>query len=236
MGVDPYVDPATGVLRNRLGITDGDKLAEVEGTYTRQRLAALGKKPTAGGFDLSHLQAIHRYVAQDVYDWAGKIRTVDISKGSEFSLVQHIVPYADQVFRDLAARDRLAGLGRDDFVTGLAHFYSDMNALHPFREVNGRTQRAFMSQVADRVGWYVAWERMDSERNVAASIASFNGDEEPLRTMLRELIEPRAATGGTGSPPPGSHGPAAPGNPIYSLLTGVRSIYPRHTRVGGPER
>lgn len=226
MGADPYVDPRTGVLRNRLGISDADELNTAEAAYTRRRIRELIQHPAKGSFDLAHLQTIHRHIAQDVYDWAGKVRTVDIAKGSQFCLVQHIGSYAAQVFADLAASNRLAGLGHDEFVAALAHFYGDVNALHPFREVNGRTQRAFMSQLAHEATWHVAWERMDPERNIAASIASFEGDEALLRAMLHDLVEPWRP-GGDGSGPPTlapPHGPVAPES--LNLLESISDAAP----------
>ncbi len=72
----------------------------------------------------------------------------------------------------------------------MAAFYGDLNALHPFRELNGRSQRAFTSQLARRAGWHIAWDRLDPQLNVATSIASFAGDDRPMREMFDGLIEP----------------------------------------------
>jgi cell filamentation protein len=192
LGEDPCVDPVTGLLRNRLGITDAAQLAAAEAAYTRQRIYELGQRPIAGRFDLAHLQAVHRYISQDLVDWAGQLRTVNIAKTGTFCLVEHLESYAAQVFGQLAEANYLRGLGRHDSVTGLAGFYGDLNALHPFREFNGRSQRAFVSHLADRAGWHVAWERMSPQRNISASEASLNGDEAPLRALLDELVEPRS--------------------------------------------
>ena len=75
---DPYVIPGTHVLRNRLGITEARKLDRVERRLAGDRIVQ--GAPT-GSFDLSHLRAIHRHLFQDVYDWAGELRTVEIFKG-----------------------------------------------------------------------------------------------------------------------------------------------------------
>jgi hypothetical protein len=96
------------------------------------------RPPLPGRYDLAHLQAFHRYILGDVYDWAGQLRTVSIAKGSVFCLPQHLESYAADVFGRLAAAERLRGLARDPFITGLAGFLADVNALHPFREGNGR--------------------------------------------------------------------------------------------------
>jgi cell filamentation protein len=78
---DPYLDPASGVLKNRFGITDEATLEETEASLVALRSYALAQQPLAGSFDLAHLQAIHRYLFGDVYEWAGRLRTIDIAKG-----------------------------------------------------------------------------------------------------------------------------------------------------------
>jgi cell filamentation protein len=130
------------VLRNLLGITDAAELGRAEAALSASRLIDLERRRLPGRYDLAHLQAFHRCILGDVYAWAGQLRTVSIAKGSLFCLPQHLESYAADVFGRLAAAERLRGLARDPFVTGLAGFLADVNALHPFREGNGRAQRA----------------------------------------------------------------------------------------------
>jgi cell filamentation protein len=186
---DPYLDPASGVLRNLLGITDAAELAQAEAALSASRLIDLELRRLPGRYDLAHLQAFHRYILGDVYDWAGQLRTVSIAKGSVFCLPQHLESYAADVFGRLAAADRLRGLARDAFITALAGFLGDVNALHPFREGNGRAQRAFFSQLAHDAGHHIAWVRMDPDRNTAASAAALRGDPTQLRAMLDQLTD-----------------------------------------------
>jgi cell filamentation protein, protein adenylyltransferase len=94
---------------------------------------------------------------------------------------------------------QLAGLHHDTFVERLAHHYGEVNAVHPFREGNGRTQRAFFLQLAMEAGWYLPWARMDPGVNVEASAASLRGDGEPLRSMFAGLVIPLAADSLAGS-------------------------------------
>lgn len=77
---DPYLYPGAGVLRNRLGLTDPDQLDRVERRLVTQRI--IEGAPT-GDFDVAHLRAIHRHLFQDVYAWAGELRTVEIAKGGQ---------------------------------------------------------------------------------------------------------------------------------------------------------
>lgn len=72
----------------------------------------------------------------------------------------------------------------------VADFLADVNALHPFREGNGRTQRAFFSQLAHDAGHHIDWIRMDPTENNHASAAAHHGDLGPLRTMLGQLTDP----------------------------------------------
>lgn len=105
-----------------------------------------------------------------------------------FCLPQYIELYAQDVFTQLAAEKHLAGLSRESFVDRLAHYFAEVNAIHPFREGNGRTQRAFFGQLADEAGWPIDWSDLDGDRNIEVSIAALRGDNQPLWTMLSELV------------------------------------------------
>ncbi len=106
-------------------------------------------------------------------------------------LPQFIESYAAEVFGNLAAENHLRGLDRSPFVDRLAHFLADVNSLHPFREGNGRTQRAFFAQLARDAGYDLNWAGLDAEANTAASIAAMRGDEAPLRHILANAVHPR---------------------------------------------
>ncbi len=79
---DAYIDPETGVLKNKLGLTTDTSLEEAEASVAFLRALELEQHPIKGNFDLTHLQAIHKKLFGDIYEWAGQIRTVDISKGN----------------------------------------------------------------------------------------------------------------------------------------------------------
>ena len=74
------------------------------------------------------------------------------------------------------------------FVARLAHYLGEVNAVHPFREGNGRTQRAFFEQLACDAGFMLAWQHLDATRNIEASAAIMHGDEEPMRKMLDTMV------------------------------------------------
>ncbi|MGH3406108.1 MAG: Fic/DOC family protein [Streptosporangiaceae bacterium] len=121
------------------------------------------------------------------YEWAGQLRTVAIAKGAMFCLPQYIDSSMAVIFRQLRHEGFLRGLRRDVFAGRLAYYLGEVNALHPFREGNGRTQRAFFGQLARDAGFTQAWQHLDAARNIEASAAIMRGDPEPMRKMLDEL-------------------------------------------------
>jgi cell filamentation protein len=185
--IDPYVQP-NGVLRNRFGIEDAATLADAEADIVQLRIISLSWRRASGEYDLAHLRGFHRYLFGDVYDWAGELRTVDIAKSNMFCRCVHLESYGSEVFGKLARADLLRGLDRKPFVQGLAETLGDINALHPFREGNGRTQRAFLQQLALDAGHPLSWAGLDSVQNTAASIASFGGDPGPMVDLLDKHV------------------------------------------------
>jgi cell filamentation protein len=186
---DPYLDPASGVLKNRLGITGAATLEETEAALVATRSYELSGTPLKGAFDLAHLQAIHRYLFRDVYEWAGKLRTIDIAKGGHrFGHHAHIAGAATELLRKLAAERHLAGLAPAAFSRRAAFYLAEINALHPFREGNGRAQREFMSHLAHANGYYIAWENVKPADLLQASIDSFTGDIAKLTALIRDNL------------------------------------------------
>jgi cell filamentation protein len=185
---DPYADPVTGVLYNKLGLSTAAELEAAEREITHAALILLDESPVSPSYDLPHLQEIHKRIFGDIYEWAGKIRTVAIAKGAIFRLPQHIDSASAVIFRELRDEGFLRGLGRDAFVGRLAYYLGEVNALHPFREGNGRAQRAFFGQLALDGGFTLAWQYLDATRNVDASAAIMRGNAEPMRKMLDALV------------------------------------------------
>jgi len=188
---DPYLDLQTGLLRNRLGITDARELRHVEAELTASRIYDLIRNPLPGAYDLTHLRAFHRHLFQDLYEWAGELRTVSIGRGMLFSLPGHLAADAHELFAWLAREDHLRGRTRAAFVDGLTELYADLNALHPFRDGNGRTQRAFLGQLGVEAGHPVHWAAMDPAENNAASKAAHEGDNDALRVLIDHLVHRR---------------------------------------------
>ncbi len=195
-GQDPYLIPGTEVLDNKLGIRDARELERAERLLTADRLVELTTEPVTGNFDLAHLQRIHRGLFQDVYDWAGDLREINISKGGmRFAMTGQLESSAAELFGRLARDNHLRGLQRSDFARSAAEFLGDVNALHPFREGNGRTQREFFRELAAHAGFNLDWSRTDAGEVVRASIASMVGDAKPLALILRRASSPLSEPG-----------------------------------------
>jgi len=185
--MDPYVYQGTDVLINRRGIRDHAQLRTFESDASARRLIELRGRPLSGTFDISHLRNIHRHIFQDVYPWAGEIRTVNISRSGQFpyAFPQHIANALHSTFSKLQDERYLASLGRERFATRAAHYLGEINAVHPFREGNGRTQREFIRQLAQRNGYAFDWARVPRDRMYEASRLSFErGDNSGLEAAL----------------------------------------------------
>jgi|HubBroStandDraft_1064217.scaffolds.fasta_scaffold05139_3 cell filamentation protein len=187
---DPYLYPGTKVLKNLRGLTDAELLERFEARRTHRRIAELIETPVAGKFDVAHLQAIHRYIFQDVYGWAGHFRTVNISKGGHlFGAAAFLEPALRQVLEKLAAGNYLAGLDAAAFAGRAAWFLGEINAAHPFREGNGRTQREFIRQVGLKAGHYVDWRAATPAQMTEASrLSHLRGDASLFTELLRACL------------------------------------------------
>lgn len=190
MSKDPYVYPHTDVLRNMQDIRDGDELEEFEARLTFLRGLQLASDLIVGEYDLAHLQAFHRYLFAGLYEWAGALRTVVLAKTDLFCLPEHIESYGTEIFSKLAEENGLRDLDRELFIDRLAHYLGDVNALHPFRDGNGRAQRAFFAQLAADAGYRLNWQFVDLQHNTHASMAAMHGDEGPMRNLLDEIAKP----------------------------------------------
>lgn len=187
-GTDCYTYPDSGVLKNKLGLRDQAALDAFEADATAVRLLELAECPIQGRFDLEHLKAVHRHLFQDVYDRAGNLRTVDISKGSSrFGHCGMIESYLTQQLSRVSAENFLMDLSPEQFVDRLAYYMGEINAAHPFREGNGRVQRAFCAQLAERAGYFMDFSLVGREEMYAAMIASFRGDDGPLKALLLRI-------------------------------------------------
>lgn len=197
-----YFDPATGLLRNLSSppAQTATQLQQFEDAHVERRIFRLRVEPIAGGYDLEHVQAIHRELFRDVFPWAGELRTVGISKGTRdlpdgtqakagFLPVEHIPFVVNGMADQLRQENYLRGLSNEEFGDRLAAHFNDLNEAHPFRDGNGRTQRALWDQLAAEAGHTIHWQAVPNEVNIRISHeARVNNNLEPLRSTLRAIV------------------------------------------------
>lgn len=202
---DPYINPETGILRNKVGARSQRELEQAEadlfGARAYQLLFSSPPPPTG---DIEELRSIHRHLFQDVYDWAGEIRTVDISKNlgeSQRSESFMPVPVIKQGMMNAAEQLRednyLTGMARDQFIERLSHHYDQVNYVHPFREGNGRTQRMFWDRITRDAGYELDWQQITGATNdKACRVAAEQRDLSELHAMFDRIVQPAGERGG----------------------------------------
>ncbi len=184
---DPLCYPGTQVLRNKADIQDQDELDQLEQLMFESRAE---ERLPEGALDFTHYLALHHHYFQDVYDWAGDVRGIRTGKGSNwFCYPEYIVTQAEQLFGELAACNHLADKpGKREFAEGAAWFLSELNAIHPFREGNGRIQLVFLTMLARNAGFRINERKLRPKPFLDAMISSFNGELEPLIEEIQRLL------------------------------------------------
>ncbi|PXK80070.1 putative adenosine monophosphate-protein transferase Fic [Klebsiella variicola] len=184
---DPYLYPALNVLRNRLGIRQAKNLQQAAFEMTALRAATLPLGPRVRG--LPYLCAIHHQLYQDLFDWAGRLREVNLYLGdTPFCHFARIEEEGNALMQALELEDYLNGLPRETFIERLSWFYGEINVLHPFRLGNGLTQRIFFEQLAIHAGYLLDWRDVDPAGWSAACQQSAMGDPAPLVAIFRKVV------------------------------------------------
>jgi len=192
-GRDPYLYPGLKVMRNRLGIRQAQRLEQAAWELTALRAATIELGPLVRG--LPHLCAIHRQLYQDVFDWAGQLREVDIYQGdTRFCHFAYIEKEGNALLQDLEEESYLVGLALDKFIERLAHYYCEINVLHPFRLGNGMAQRIFFEQLAIHAGYTLDWRDIAVDAWNQANQSGAMGDLSPLRTIFRKVVSEATET------------------------------------------
>ncbi len=180
----------TTCLINKFGITDVKKLSRIESIITTAKCKELEQKPVTGDFGFDHYKAVHKYIFEDLYEWAGSVRTVPMSKkGTVFVDPDSIDSLADAIFTRLQKDNYYIGYDRADYIDSIVDFYIKTNILHPFREGNGRTQREFLAQLIRHSGHSIDFSAIDTEELMIATIQSANGVNDYLHEVFETAIK-----------------------------------------------
>lgn len=179
-----YCYKGTDVLINKLNITNDEDLFNAERELVSLRTYELNEKPLKGNFDFKYLKDIHNYLFQDVYRWAGDIRNCNIAKQDLFCLGEYIESFATDVFKKLKKEKYFIEYDYGTTLKKLVELFADINALHPFREGNGRSQRVFIESLAKINGINLDLTNVSKMDMIIASHESINGDYKKLENMF----------------------------------------------------
>lgn len=184
-----YCYENTDVLINKLNIKDNKKLQIYEAKITAAKLLALRQKGIIGNFDPAHLIAIHKFLFEDIYPFAGKFRNENIAKGMfRFAEWEYIESELNNLLEKLKKENYLSKLSKADLAGRLAFYLSELNVLHPFREGNGRTIREFIRELALKNGYILNLSKINPKEFLNASIKSIINTEE-LSKLIFECLE-----------------------------------------------
>jgi cell filamentation protein len=189
-GLENYCYPNTDVLINNLNIKDNNQLSKAERDITRIKLLKLFKSTILNQFDFALLCNIHKNIFDDIYSWAGQTRQGDfLSKGGSIFCRGSLIQFnAERIFGDLAKENYLCNLGKSAFISRMAYYMGEINALHPFREGNGRTGREFFRQLSLHAQYILDFNNTRKEDLLAADISAFNGVYDDLIGILGNAV------------------------------------------------
>jgi cell filamentation protein len=213
---DPYLYPGTNVLRNKLDIEDPADAKAME----QMRVGLRSRKPPQFDISAEGYQATHKHLFSAVYDWAGKVREVDLSKTSPSGETMEFAPqlavkYAlEKRFDALAREGNLAGQTVDQFAEKAAHHVSELNKIHPFRDGNDRTLTLHLHQLAQRAGHKLDLSGISKEQWDEAGIKAARGDERMLAQVIRNGLIPDIGL---------AHQLEKQGPPPTQMLTGAQA-------------
>jgi cell filamentation protein len=185
---DNYCYANSDVLRNKLNILDYTNLGDAELAFTAIRYNEYSSSISSiNTFNLTHLKVLHQHLFQDVFEWAGELRTVDISKGStRFCTCHRIEQEATKQFSRIPSLINMNST--EELITVIADIFCELNIIHPFRDGNGRTQRFFFEELFFFLGLNIEWPDITKDKWVKANIQGYNGDLKPLVQILTDAI------------------------------------------------
>ena len=168
-----YCYPSSNVLKNKLNIRDNKLLKTAEEEITLIKQMELLKNPIKGNFSKAHLMNIHKFIFEDIYSFAGKIRREQISKADTMFYPPNLIDRElDKVFAKIKEKNMLRETDEEKVFDNLAYVMAELNIIHPFREGNGRSIREFIRLMAKRMGYDLNWGNVDREELLEASILS----------------------------------------------------------------
>lgn len=186
-GQDPYCYCDSHILKNLLNIRDESTLQEAE--LDLSSLAAKNLDFAEPPYDLIYLRRIHNILFADIYEWAGAIRTIDISKANtHFCTASRIAPEANKLFKSVKKKEYFVGMDKTQLIKELSELYADLNVIHPFRDGNGRAQRILFEHIVVNCGFEISWTTITINEWLDANIQGFYGNYETMESVFRKCI------------------------------------------------
>ena len=179
-----YCYPHSNVLKNKLNIRDNKLLKTAEEEITLIKQMELLKNPIKGNFTKAHFMNIHKFIFEDIYSFAGKIRREQISKADTLFYPPNLIDRElDKVFAKIKEKNMLKETDKEKAFDNLAYVMAELNIIHPFREGNGRSIREFIRLMAKRMGCDLNWGNVDKEELLEASILSVDDYKVLIRIL-----------------------------------------------------
>lgn len=170
---------------NNFGIEDRRELEVLAGEYSGRRLFELENSAPLTEFTRETLLDVHRYLMQDIYPWAGEVRTTEVgAMGMAMCRAQYVETELDRVMKRIAKMPASA-TDKESAVCTVADHWSELTIVHPFRDGNSRTQRFYFDQMLRAAGWSVDWTRIDaSQAHAARYVGAATADSSFLAQVL----------------------------------------------------
>ncbi|WP_323951938.1 Fic/DOC family protein [Aeromonas caviae] len=184
---DPYCYEGTKILINKLHIMDEEILDQAEAEFSLLGINNINFNNPP--YDFEYLSNIHKLIFGEIYPWAGSVRTIDISKGnSRFCNTVRIIPEVNKFLKKINSEGCLGNLDHNVFVSKIAEYYADLNAIHPFREGNGRAQRVLFEHIALCNGYLIRWDLVTKKEWVLANIYGMYYDFTHLEVIFSKCL------------------------------------------------
>lgn len=179
----------TTVLINKLDIRNQSELDKAEKQITLLRAIQAEQNMILEKPNFQFFKDIHKFLFDDIYEWAGLVRTINISKkGTIFCDASQIEEIGKLKFERLKKQNYLKELEKEQFIDEISDLYNELNILHPFREGNGRTLRLFITLLIRNAGFDIDFSKCDPDIIMLATINAAHGDISMLKSVFNEMM------------------------------------------------
>jgi fido (protein-threonine AMPylation protein) len=175
-----FTIPGTGVLRNKLGITDSAALLKATTDSTVLRLAELHASPIRGGFDSAHLQDIHHHLYQDLYDWAGELRSIEAHNVPASQVEKSLNSVLDRLSRE----NHLKGLSAEEWAGSASAYLYDLGTIQPFLAGNEVALQEFAVELARKNNLALHWDATPGISSGSMALLSQTEQSANLRRLI----------------------------------------------------